>query len=221
VKRGDLGALFRSAKRLRRYVAVILVGVPIWYAVGILIFFSSEIGKELGMTTPPVPARALLWCYAGLAFGDLASGGLSQVLKSRKKALMVFLMMTGLSVAAYFTIGSTSLTNFYAVCTVLGVSTGYWAVFITTAAEQFGTNLRATVTTTAPNFVRGAVVPMTLGYKELRGSVGIVEGALIVGLICLALGFVALLMLDETYGKDLDFIEEDERVPLPEARAKS
>jgi MFS family permease len=209
VARGDLLALVRSANRLRRYVAVILVGVPIWYAVGILIFFSSEIGKELGMTTAPVPARALLWCYAGLAFGDLASGGLSQVLKSRKKALSVFILMTAIAVALYFTVATASLTSFYAVCTFLGVATGYWAVFITTAAEQFGTNLRATVTTTTPNFVRGAVVPMVLGYKALRGAVGIVEGALVVGIICIALGAGALWMLDETYGKDLDFIEED------------
>jgi putative MFS transporter len=211
VKRGDLAALFRSAQRLRRYVAVILVGVPIWYAVGILIFFSPEIGKELGMTQVPVPARALLWCYAGLAVGDLASGGLSQLLRSRRKALAVFLVMTAVAVALYFTVATRSLTSFYAVCTFLGLATGYWAVFITTAAEQFGTNLRATVTTTAPNFVRGAVVPMTLGYKELRGAAGVVEGAIIVGVIALVLGAIALWMLDETYGKDLDFLEDDAR----------
>ncbi|HUQ02480.1 MAG TPA: MFS transporter [Kofleriaceae bacterium] len=209
VRRGDLGALFRSAKRLRRYVAVILVGVPIWYAVGILIFFSSELGKEMGMKDIPKPAEALMWCYAGLAVGDLASGGLSQVLRSRRKALAVFLVMTAVAVALYFTVAARSLTTFYVVCTFLGLATGYWAVFITTAAEQFGTNLRATVTTTAPNFVRGAVVPMTLGYKELRGSVGILEGAVIVGVIAIALGAVALWLLDETYGKDLDFLEAD------------
>lgn len=209
VRRGDFGALFRSAERLRRYLAVILVGVPIWYAVGILIFFSAEIGKELGMATVPTPGTALLWCYAGLAVGDLGSGALSQVLKSRRKALAVFLVMTAVSVALYFTVAKSSLTTFYAVCTFIGVATGYWAVFITTASEQFGTNLRATVTTTAPNFVRGAVVPMTLGYKELRGSVGVIEGAVIVGVIAIALGALALWVLKETYGKDLDYLEDE------------
>jgi MFS transporter, putative metabolite:H+ symporter len=209
VARGDLLALVRSWPRLRRYLAVILVGVPIWYAVGILIFFCPELGKALGMPADalPVPGRALLWCYAGLAVGDLSSGALSQVLRSRRKALAIFLALTALSVAAYFTVAPRSLTTFYAVCAVMGLATGYWAVFITSAAEQFGTNLRATVTTTAPNFVRGAVVPMTLIYKELRGSAGIVEGAIIVGIVCIALGAIALWVLDETYGKDLDFTE--------------
>ncbi len=219
VRRGDILAIFRSAARLRRYVSVILVGIPIWYAVGILIFFSAEIGKEMGMPVPPVPGRALMWCYAGLAFGDLASGALSQHLRSRRRALAVFLTMTAASIAFYFTFGRQSLTSFYIACTVLGVSTGYWAVFITTAAEQFGINLRATVTTTAPNFVRGAVVPMTLVYKELRGSVGVIEGAIIVGAGAIALGAIGLWQLDETYGKDLEFVEDD---PLPPARvAKS
>ena len=208
VARGDLGALVRSWQRLRRYLAVILVGVPIWYAVGILIFFSPELGKALGMTELPVPGRALLWCYAGLAVGDLGSGALSQVLRSRRKALAIFLGLTAVSVALYFTVAPRSLATFYAVCGVLGLATGYWAVFITSAAEQFGTNLRATVTTTAPNFVRGAVVPMTLIYKELRGAVGIVEGAIVVGAAALALGALALWLLDETYGKDLDYVED-------------
>ncbi len=205
--RGDLRALFSSATRLRRYLSVILVGVPIWYVVGILIFFSPELGGALGMTVKPVTGRALLYCYAGLAFGDLASGALSQLLRSRKKALAVFLTLTAVSVALYFTVAPRSLTAFYATCTMLGVSTGYWAVFITTAAEQFGTNLRATVTTTAPNFVRGAVVPMSLSYKQLRGEVGVVEGAIVIGAVAVVLGGLALWLLDETYGKDLDYIE--------------
>lgn len=208
VARGDLRALLGSGPRLRRYLSVILVGVPIWYAVGILIFFSPELGKALGMTEVPVPARALLYCYAGLAFGDLASGALSQLLRSRRRALAVFLTLTAVAIALYFTVAARSLTTFYAVCGFLGVATGYWAVFVTTAAEQFGTNLRATVTTTAPNFVRGAVVPMTLAYKWLRDAHGVVTGAILVGAAALTLGAVALVLLHETYGKDLDFTEE-------------
>ena len=208
VRRGDLLALVRSGRRLRRYLAVIFVGVPIWYAVGILIFFSPELGAALGLDPGPKAADALLACYAGLAVGDLASGAISQLLRSRKKALATFLVLTGMSIGLYFGAAARSTVTFYAVCVLLGLSTGYWAVFVTSAAEQFGTNLRATVTTTVPNFVRGAVVPMTLLYKELRGPLGKVEGALVVGAGVLALAAVALWLLDETYGKDLDYVED-------------
>ena len=210
VRRGDVTALFRGAGRVRRYLAVILVGVPIWYVVGILIFFSPELGRALGLSGAEVPSagKALMWCYVGLALGDLGSGVVSQLLRSRKRALALFLVLTAIAVGLYFGAGGRSRQGFYAICVLLGVATGYWAVFVTSAAEQFGTNLRATVTTTVPNFVRGAVVPMTLLYKQLRGSLGLVEGALAVGVLALALAAVALWLLDETYGKDLDFVEE-------------
>jgi putative MFS transporter len=208
VARGDFFALFRRRDRIRRYLAVIAVAVPIWYVVGILIFFSSEIGRAMGMPVAPEPPRALLWCYGGLAIGDVLSGGLSQVLGSRKRALGIFLGLTALGVLAYFTVATASLTAFYATCGVLGVATGYWAVFMTTAAEQFGTNLRATATTTVPNFVRGAVVPMTLIYAAIRPIVGVSAGALLIGVGALLLAAIALALLPETHGRDLDFVED-------------
>jgi putative MFS transporter len=208
VARGDFFALFRKGARIKRYLAVIAVGVPIWYVVGILIFFSSEIGRAMGMPVAPEPPRALLWCYAGLAIGDVLSGGLSQLLESRRRALAVFLGLTALSILAYFTVATASLTAFYATCGALGVATGYWAVFMTTAAEQFGTNLRATAATTVPNFVRGAVVPMTLIYAAIRPAVGVSAGALLIGIGALLIAVVALVVLPETHGRDLDFIED-------------
>jgi len=206
VSRGNFFALFHVS-RLRRYLSVIAVAVPIWYVVGILIFFSSELGRAMGMDPAPSPAKALLWSYAGLAAGDLASGTLSQLLASRKKVLALFLVLTVASVVAYFTVARGSLTAFYATCAALGFATGYWAVFVTSASEQFGTNLRATATTTAPNFVRGAVVPMTLFYQAIRPTTGVLTGAVIVGAVALGLAGLALWGLDETYGKDLDFVE--------------
>jgi putative MFS transporter len=208
VARGDFFALFRTRDRIKRYLAVIAVAVPIWYVVGILIFFSSEIGRAMGMPVAPEPPRALLWCYGGLAIGDVLSGGLSQLLGSRRRALGVFLGLTALSILAYFTVATASLTAFYATCGALGVATGYWAVFMTTAAEQFGTNLRATATTTVPNFVRGAVVPMTLIYSAIRPAVGVSAGALIIGIATLLLAVIALAVLPETHGRDLDFVED-------------
>jgi MFS family permease len=208
VRRGDFFHLFRDGRRALRYLAVIAVGVPIWYAVGILITLSPEIGRELGLDPAPSAPRAFLWTYAGLAIGDLASGALSQLLRSRRKALGTFLALTAASLVLYFTLGASSLDAFYGSCFVLGIAIGYWAVFVTSASEQFGTNLRATAATTAPNFVRGAVVPVTLAYKWLVPSLGILTAAAVVGAATLVLAFVALLALHETYGKDLDYVEE-------------
>jgi len=207
VRRGDFLHLFRDRARALRYLAVIAVGVPIWYAVGILITLSPELGKALGLSPAPNAAKAFMWCYAGLAVGDLASGGLSQVLRSRKKALAIFLVLTAGALGFYFAVGGRSLGWFYTACAVLGFATGYWAVFVTSASEQFGTNLRGTVATTAPNFVRGAVVPVTLAYSALVPGLGELGAASAVGIASLGLAFVALLALHETYGKDLDYLE--------------
>jgi putative MFS transporter len=207
VSRGNFFRLFSSWPRARRYASVILVGVPIWYVVAILITFAPEVGKAMGMTQAPDAGFAIMVNYTGLAVGDFSSGALSQIIKSRKRSLLVFILLTAVSVVLYFAVGGRSLTAFYAVCALLGVGTGYWAVFVTVASEQFGTNLRATATTTAPNFVRGAVVPITLGFNALKGSLGVRGSALVVGGITLALALVALASLEETYGKDLDFVD--------------
>jgi MFS transporter, putative metabolite:H+ symporter len=207
VSSGDFFSLFSTWDRARRYVCVILTGVPIWYAVGILITFSPEIGKAMGMTEVPKAGRAVMFSYIGLALGDLGSGVASQWWKSRKKVVGLFLLLTAASVAVYFTVGGTSLPIFYLVCSVLGFATGYWAVFVTMAAEQFGTNIRATATTTAPNFVRGFVVPLTLAFQGLTATLGIAGSAIAVGVVSITVALLALRGLDETYGKDLDFLE--------------
>ncbi|MCU0684652.1 MAG: MFS transporter [Polyangiaceae bacterium] len=205
---GNFFALFSSRARVQRYLAIIAVGVPIWFSIGILVSFSPEIGKALGMTPAPDAAKAVMWAYAGLAVGDLSSGALSQAVKSRKRSLLVFLLLTVLTVAVYFLVGPTSLVVFYAVCSALGFANGYWAVFVTVASEQFGTNLRATATTTVPNFVRGAVVPLSLSFKSLSTTgLGVSGAALVVGAVSLGLAFLGLYALEETYGKDLEYFE--------------
>ena len=208
VRHGDFFAFFRNGRRLRRYLAVITVGVPVWYAVGILVTFSPEIAKGMGLTALPKPSTAVMLMYIGLAIGDFGSGFLSHLLKSRKRVLAGFLGLSSLATVAYFTVGRVSLVAFYAVVVVLGIASGYWAVFVTVASEQFGTNIRATATTTAPNFVRGAVVLVTSSFQALKGPLGVVGSAALVGVVVLVLGFVSLLGLEETHGKDLDFVEE-------------
>lgn len=208
VSRGNFFALFTSRERIVRYLSVIAVGVPIWYAVGILVAFCRELGLALGLADKPSPATAFMITYAGLAIGDLASGLLSQRLRSRRRALAIFMAGTALSIAAYFTVGGTSLTVFYVVLAILGVFTGYWAVFATIGAEQFGTNLRATVATTSPNFVRGSVALQTLLFEALTRPLGLVGSAAAVGAVAFALALAGLWRLRETFGVDLDYVED-------------
>ncbi len=208
VTRGNFFALFAKKERLVRYVCLILSGVPIWYSVGILVTFSPEIGKTIGLAPAPAAGTAVMFNYIGLALGDFASGALSQVLKSRRRVVFIFLGLTLAGIASYFLLGRSSLVAFYASCFAIGVGTGYWAVFVTMASEQFGTNLRATATTTAPNFVRGAVVPLTMSFAALKADLGVQGSALAVGAVTMLVAFLSLRALPETYGKDLDFVED-------------
>ncbi len=215
VTRGDFFALFRKKERALRLIATTLVGIPIWYVVGILITFSPEIGKAMGMAELPNPGVTVVICYMGGAVGDLLSGLISQAMKSRKKVVFAYLLAVVTFVVAYFTVGKTSVRAFYTVSFCLGMSFGYWALFVTMASEQFGTNLRSTATTTIPNFVRGAVVPLTTLFKflktpgtgETHGLLDVRQSAMAVGVIALTIALVSLSFLKETFGRDLDFVE--------------
>ena len=213
--RGNFLALFTNKALLGRYLRCLLIGVPLWFAVGILITFSPEFADALGVRPavagqPAVSAGlAVFWCYFGLVFGDFISGGLSQLLKSRNRALLIFLAFNATMVGVYlFALGGASATTFYAVCFVLGISVGFWALFVTVAAEQFGTNLRATVATTAPNFARGAVVGLVPAFRWAEAHLGgRVSGAAALGFFTLAVAVWAVSTLPESFGKDLDYNE--------------
>lgn len=208
-RRGNFFSLFTNGDRLLRYLSCILIGVPTWFVIGILITFSPEIGKALGMPMLPDAGKSVLFCYIGASVGDLVSGVLSQRLKSRRKITFAFLCFALLCVLFYILTPGLQLTTFYALCCALGFSTGYWAVFVTIASEQFGTNIRATATTTVPNFVRGAVVLLTLLFRALTPSLGILWSAGVIGLSTLFIAMFSLWSLEETYGKDLDYLEGD------------
>jgi MFS family permease len=205
--RGRFMQLFASRERAQRYLACILIGVPIWYVIGILVTFSPEFGRAMGMATPPNAGRAVMFSYMGLALGDLASGWLSQWVRSRKGVLRLFISMTAVGVAIYFLPWQKTPATFYALCFYLGVATGYWAVFVTVASEHFGTNLRATATTTVPNFVRGAVVPLTSSFQALTPIVGLTTSGILVGAVTLVIAIASVSLLHETYGRDLNFVE--------------
>ena len=209
VSRGNFLSLFTNTVRLGKYLRILLIGVPLWFVVGILVTLAPEFGRALGITGEVTAGLAVFWCYFGLVFGDFMSGALSQLWHSRNKALLVFLGFCAAIVSTYLVLlRGASPTAFYAVCFVLGMSVGFWALFVTVAAEQFGTNLRATVATTAPNFARGAVVGLVPAFKYLSGQLGFLNGALLLGLASLAVAVWAVRTLPETYGKDLDYVEE-------------
>jgi MFS family permease len=207
IARGNFLCLFNNWKRFAKYLRCILIGVPLWFVIGILVTFSPEISKALKIQGAIDAAHAVAFAYVGITFGGFASGFFSQRLRSRKKIVFAFIVFTLAAMAAYFFSAGFSAATFYLVILFLGLGVGYWAVFVTIAAEQFGTNIRATVATTVPNFVRGAVVPLTSALKHFKPEFGIVKSAAFIGVICILIALWALRGLDETHGKDLNYIE--------------
>lgn len=210
VKRGNFLALFTTTERFMKFITIILVALPVWYVMGILITFCPELMKSLGMENPPQNARlAMTMAYVGITVGDVVSGLISQKLQSRKKSLVLFLLLAVLFVIGYFTIAKNSVYLFYTVVVLIGFATGYWAVFISTASELFGTNLRATVTTSVPNFVRGGTILITTLFQYFGKieSIGNIYSAIIVGIIIFGMGFWAWSRLEETFHKDLNYTE--------------
>lgn len=207
VSRGNFLKLFTDADRFKRYLCVILSGVPVWYLIGILVFRSPKIAASLGLKEQVHAGTAVMMAYVGLALGDVSSGVISQLLGSRRKAIGLFLVLSALGTGFYFAVAGSSVTLLYAACVVVGIGGGYWAVFVTTASEQFGTNLRSTVTTTAPNFVRGSLALVSLAFAQLEPGMGSWKSALVVGVVVIGLALLSLLPLKESFGRDLDFLE--------------
>ena len=208
VARGNFLSLFTDATRFRKYLCCVLIGLPTWYVVGVLVTFSPEFSRALGVQGEIKAGSAVLLCYLGITLGDFLSGAGSQWFRSRRKVVGAFLLAALAAVVIYFRAMGVSAQAFYSIIFFLGVTMGYWAVFVTIGAEQFGTNLRATVATTVPNFARGALPLITLSFGAARAtSLGLLGAGLLVGVVCIATALIALAGLEETYGKDLDFVE--------------
>jgi len=209
VKRGDFLSLFKNPKLFKTYLNCILIGLPVWYIIAVLVALAEDFARPSVLNVPGiVNGQAVMYAYLGLSAGDLLSGLLSQWWRSRKKVVALYLAMSMTLVLLYlFTTSGNSSTYFYVIMFLIGVATGYWALFVSIAAEQFGTNIRSTVTTTVPNFVRGAVIPITASFKLMEAPLGTVGSALVVGVVCIGLAAFALRGLEETFAKDLDYIE--------------
>lgn len=209
IAKGNFLSLFTNKKKFLKYLYCILIGVPVWYVIGILVTFSPEFAKKaFGITEEINAGRAVMYHYIGASIGSFLTGLISQYLKSRKKSLLIALIALTVFCGMYFMSHGVSATVFYSIIFVMGIAMGYWAVFITVASEQFGTNIRATVTTTVPNFVRGSTVLVTMLYQFLIAYMGILYSGIAVGVIVLSLAFFALFHLEESYHKELDYMEE-------------
>jgi MFS transporter, putative metabolite:H+ symporter len=205
--RGDLKRIFKNKTNTLKYISICVMGFPGWFMNGVVMTFTPEIGKAWGMDPLPTVSAVFTYFFIGFTFGDLSSGFVSQWMRSRKKAILTYLTMFGVGMAAFFLFAKYSLTLYYGIFLFLGFSAGYTIVLLTLAAEQYGTNVRATVTTSALNLIRATVIPQATLFGFLSPMIGAAHSALVVGIIAICVGFWGLSNLEETFDKDLDFME--------------
>jgi len=211
VSRGDFRMFFNNTRRFRKYMLAILIGLPTWYVIGILVNLSNRFASGIYGENAIDSGRSIMYAYVGIATGDILIGFVSQYFKSRKKALFLFYGLSILSIIAFFSPINNSDASMYLICGLLGFSTGFWAIFVTMGAEQFGTNLRATAATTIPNMVRGALPLINIMFKDVfqdSWQWGLVKSGIVTGVIVLLIAVVSAWYTDETFHKDLDYIEE-------------
>lgn len=210
ISRGNLLMFFNNAARFKKYLLAILIGLPTWYVIGILVNLSNRFADKLYGDTAVISGKAIMYAYVGIAIGDITTGLVSQYLKSRKKTLYVFYALTIISVFLFFSPLNSNDTMMYTICFLLGFSTGFWAIFVTMGAEQFGTNLRATAATTIPNMVRGSLPLINLLFVPVfQTTLGwsMVKSGIVVGIIIMAITLVSAYFTEETFSKDLNYVE--------------
>lgn len=208
VTKGSFKLLFSHRKRFWKYIYCILIGMPLWFVVGILIAQSPEFGKALGAQGSLSAGAAIMYSYIGISVGDIFAGLLAQWTKSRRLAIFVFLLFSLATIIYYLNSNGISPQQFNWLAFIMGLGVGYWATFVTIASEQFGTNIRATVTTTVPNFVRGSLIPVTFIFEFFVHRFNIISAAYILMIGLTAISLFALSRLKETFNKDLDYVEE-------------
>lgn len=211
VQRGNVFMFFNNGKRFKKYLLAILIGLPTWYVIGVLVNLSNRFAKELYGDNHVESGRAIMYAYVGIALGDILIGFVSQYFKSRKKALFIFYLLTMAFLVVFFSSLNNSDSRMYVICGMLGFSTGFWAIFVTMGAEQFGTNLRATAATTIPNMVRGALPLINLMFLNLfqQGwGWSLIRSGVVTGVIVMAVTMVAFYFTEETFHKDLNYTEQ-------------
>ncbi len=207
VTRGNFMMLLNNKKRFTKYIKAILIGLPTWYVIGILITFSDKFGKEMNVIGKIDPGKSIMFAYVAISIGDLAVGFISNWIKSRKKAMWFFYSITIFAIILFFNLQNQTNQTLYWTCSLLGFGTGFWALFVTMSAEQFGTNIRATATTTTPNMVRGSLVFVSIIFTSMHSSFGYLNSGWITGVIIMLVAITALYFTEETFGKDLNYVE--------------
>lgn len=205
--RGNFLHFFENWPQARKYLRCVAVGIPIWFIVGVLATFANEFGKAMGIVETVKPGECVMMIYLGLAAGDLLSGPFSQWLRSRRKAVGILLLTSVLLTGVFLFGGVSTARGLYIICLFAGFCTGYAAMYLTMVAEQYGTNLRATATTSVPSMMRGSVIPMTLIFQALQPSLGPLWAAGLIGAVVYALALWALSHMEETFAKDLNYNE--------------
>lgn len=216
ISRGNILLFFTKASRMRKYLLAILIGLPTWYVIGILVNLSNRFATNIYGENAIISGKAIMYAYIGIALGDIVIGLISQYFKSRKKALYLFYALTIISVSLFFSPWNNSDGRMYFICGLMGFATGFWAIFVTMGAEQFGTNLRATAATTIPNMVRGALPLINIMFKEVfQDNFGwsLVKSGVITGIIVISITLIAAYFTEETFHKDLNYVERDEDEP--------
>jgi len=209
VRKGNFFMLFTNGVRLKKYLTSILIALPNWYVIGVLITFSDKFASLMNVQGTVDPGKAVMVSYAAISIGDVLIGFISQWFKSRKVSLYIFHIITIIGILWFFTLQGQSPSMIYWACVVMGFGTGFWAMFVTMAAEQFGTNIRATVATTVPNMARGSLSLVVLPiFDALKPSLGYFRAGEVTGIIVFIVAFISLVMTKETFGKDLDYIEQ-------------
>ena len=206
IKRGNFFSFFSNKVLFMKYIRCVFMGIPIWYCMGILVFMANQFAPEMGIASIN-PGKAIMWAYIATSISDFSSGWFSHVLKSRKKAILYMLLLTLVGVVMMLFSGKKTENMYYFYCFWIGFGSGFWAMLVTVAAEQFGTNLRSTATTSVPNMIRGSVPIMLIGFDYLKQSRSVIISAAIVGAIAFALGIYATLTISETHNREMDFVE--------------
>lgn len=208
IRRGNFISLFTNRNRAKRYLKWVAVGIPLWFVLGILVVFAPEITSELNVSGTVIVATAVIYQFVGAACGNVIAGLLSQYMGSRIKVISIFTALTAVTMCVYLFSHDNAPNFYYELFFVLGIVTGHWGVFATAAAEQFGTDLRASAATSIPNVVRSSVIPMTLAIQAMRPYFGLKLSVLSIGCISVGIAFYALRTLKESFGRDLAFTEE-------------
>lgn len=207
IQKGNFLMFFNNADRFKRYMLSILIGLPTWYVIGILVSFSKEFAQKMNVRGEIDPGKSVMFAYVAISLGDIVIGFVSQWLKSRKKALFLFYGLTVIGMVWFFNLQGASSQELYWACALLGFGTGFWAIFVTMAAEQFGTNLRATAATTVPNMVRGSLNLITILFTALQVSYSFIQSGIITAVVIMVIGSISAAFTRETFGKDLNFVE--------------